>query len=261
MRIALGLEYDGTEFCGWQSQPSGIAVQDALERALSAVADHPIRVTCAGRTDAGVHALGQVVHFDTASSRPLEAWVRGTNTRLPRSISVRWACPTSEEFHARFSAISRRYRYVLLNRGQRPGVFNRRVGWYHRPLNADLMQMAARELIGEHDFTSFRAAECQAKSPVRKLTRLDISREGDVLSFDFEANAFVHHMIRNILGALIVVGTAKHPPSWMVELLNLRNRKLGPPTFAPDGLYLTSVGYDAVWNVPVGAGDTPLVVI
>ena len=261
MRIALCLEYDGREFCGWQSQANGLAVQDALERALTTVADEQIRVICAGRTDAGVHALGQVVHFDTNASRPLEAWVRGTNATLPRSVAVRWAQATSDEFHARFSATSRRYRYLLLNRAQRPGVLNGRVGWYHRPLDVAVMLAAATLLVGEHDFSAFRAAECQAKTPVRHLQRIDITREGDLLSFEFEANAFLHHMIRNILGALVVVGVGKQSPAWVLELLNQRDRTRSPATFAPDGLYLTGVGYDSEWSLPVGAGDTPFVAI
>ena len=256
MRIALGLEYDGRDFCGWQSQASGLSVQDALERALSTVADSPIRVVCAGRTDTGVHALAQVVHFDSSANRPLEAWVRGANATLPRSVAVLWAQPTSDEFHARFSARSRRYRYVLLNRAQRPGLLDKRVGWYHRPLDVALVRGAAQHLIGEHDFSAFRAAECQAKTPVRTLTRLDVGRDGDLIYFDFAANAFLHHMIRNILGALVAVGAGKQPPEWVEELLSKRDRTQSAATFSPDGLYFAGVDYDPVWNLPVGAGKT-----
>jgi tRNA pseudouridine38-40 synthase len=194
MRIALGLEYDGSTFCGWQSQAGGGSVQDALESALSVVADGPIRVVCAGRTDAGVHALAQVVHFDTEAVRPDTAWVRGVNAHLPPSIAIRWAQPVAAEFHARFSARGRRYRYLLLNRGQRPGLMAGRVGWFHRPLDAEAMTRAAGLLLGEHDFSAFRAAECQAKSPVKTLRQAEVRRQGDLLVFDFEASAFLHHM-------------------------------------------------------------------
>ena len=257
VRFALGLEYDGRGFCGWQSQANGLGVQDALERALSTIADADIRVVCAGRTDTGVHASAQVVHFDTKVNRPIEAWVRGANATLPHGVAVLWGKPVAEEFHARFSARARRYRYILLNRPQRPGLLNHRVGWYHRRLDENLMRQAASYLIGEHDFSAFRAAECQAKSPVRVLHSLDISRDGDLLYFEFAANAFLHHMIRNILGALVVVGTARQPPHWVADLLTKRDRTQSAATFAADGLYLSRVDYDAIWNLPVGAGDTP----
>ena len=285
MRIALGLEYDGSGFCGWQSQvgraavggppqdscaaPSGGgaqrrgptkgAVQDAVESALSMVADAPTRVVCAGRTDAGVHALAQVVHFDTEARRPATAWVRGVNAHLPRSVAVRWVQPVSEEFHARFSALGRRYRYLLLNRGERPGLMARRVGWFHRPLDADAMVAAAGLLLGEHDFSAFRSAECQAKSPVKTLRRAEIMRNGDVLVFDFEANAFLHHMVRNIVGALVSVGKGAHPPDWLGELLAGRDRARAAPTFEACGLYLVGVDYDPVWQASVGAGATAIV--
>ncbi len=259
MRFALGLEYDGADFCGWQSQANGRGVQDAVERALATIADASIRVICAGRTDTGVHALAQVVHFDTTVNRPLEAWVRGANATLPPSVAVLWAQPVADEFHARFSARARRYRYVLLNRVQRPGLLAQRVGWYHRPLDVERMRLAANYLIGEHDFSAFRAAECQAKTPVRVMQGLNISRAGDLIYFDFTANAFLHHMIRNILGALIVVGTKRQPPEWLAELLSKRDRTQSAATFAPDGLYLSGVDYDSNWNLPVGAGNTPLI--
>ena len=257
VRFALGLEYDGRGFCGWQSQANGLGVQDALERALSTIADAGIRVVCAGRTDTGVHASAQVVHFDTWANRPIEAWVRGANATLPHGVVVLWAKPVAEEFHARFSARARRYRYILLNRPQRPGLLNHRVGWYHHTLDENLMRQAANYLIGEHDFSAFRAAECQAKSPVRVLHSLDISRDGDLLYFEFAANAFLHHMIRNILGALVVVGTARQPPQWVADLLTKRDRTQSAATFPADGLYLSGVDYDASWNLPVSAGNTP----
>ena len=256
MRIALGLEYDGRDFCGWQSQANGLGVQDALERALSTIADAEIRVICAGRTDTGVHASAQVVHFDTTANRPIDAWVRGTNASLPQAVAVLWAKLVSDEFHARYSARTRRYRYILLNRPQRPGLLNHRVGWYHRALDENLMRQAANYLIGEHDFSAFRAAACQAKSPVRVLRRLDISRSGDLLYFEFAANAFLHHMIRNILGALVMVGSARQTPQWVADLLTQRDRTQSAATFSADGLYLSGVDYDASWNLPVGAGNT-----
>jgi len=256
MRIALGLEYDGSTYCGWQSQAGGGSVQDALESALSVVADGPTRVVCAGRTDAGVHALAQVVHFDTEAARPDTAWVRGVNAHLPSSIAIRWAQPVAAEFHARFSARGRRYRYLLLNRGERPGLMAGRVGWYHRPLGAEAMAQAAGLLLGEHDFSAFRAAECQAKSPVKTLRRAEVRRHGDLLVFDFEANAFLHHMVRNLVGALVYVGKGAHPPAWLGELLAGRDRARAAPTFEASGLYFAGVDYDPAWNLKAGAEAT-----
>ncbi len=258
MRIALGVEYEGSGFCGWQSQAGGGAVQDALEAALSMVADAPTRVVCAGRTDAGVHAIGQVVHFDTDAVRPDTAWVRGVNAHLPASVAVRWAKPVPDDFHARFSARGRRYRYLLLNRGERPGLMAKRVGWFHRPLDADTMRAAAALLLGEHDFSAFRSVECQAKSPVKTLRRADVARHGDLLVFDFEASAFLHHMVRNIVGALVYVGKGAHPPEWLGELLAGRDRARAAPTFEACGLYFAGVDYDPVWQLEVGAGDTAI---
>ncbi len=258
MRIALGVEYEGSGFCGWQSQAGGGAVQDALEAALSMVADAPTRVVCAGRTDAGVHAIGQVVHFDTDAVRPDTAWVRGVNAHLPASVAVRWAKPVPDDFHARFSARGRRYRYLLLNRGERPGLMAKRVGWFHRPLDADAMRAAAALLLGEHDFSAFRSVECQAKSPVKTLRRADVARHGDLLVFDFEASAFLHHMVRNIVGALVYVGKGAHPPEWLGELLAGRDRARAAPTFEACGLYFAGVDYDPVWQLEVGAGDTAI---
>lgn len=256
MRIALGLEYDGSRFCGWQSQTGGGSVQDAFEAALSMVANGPIRVVCAGRTDAGVHALAQVVHFDTEAVRPDTAWVRGVNAHLPASVAVRWAQPVAADFHARFSARGRRYRYLLLNRGERPGLMAGRVGWYHRPLHADAMTQAAGLLLGEHDFSAFRAAECQAKSPVKTLRRAEVRRHGDLLVFDFEASAFLHHMVRNLVGALVYVGKGAHPPAWLGELLAGRDRARAAPTFDASGLYFSGVDYDPAWNLKAGADAT-----
>lgn len=249
-RIALGLEYNGSYFCGWQTQPDACSIQDVLESALRQIAGETLRVASAGRTDAGVHALAQVVHFDTQAQRPLSAWVRGVNALMPASVSVRWAREVTPEFHARYSAQARHYRYLLLNRPTRPGLFAGRVGWFHAPLDLESMQQGARLLIGEHDFTAFRAAECQAKTPVRILTDLSIQRHNDVLIFDLRANAFLHHMVRNIVGTLVYVGNGKHPAQWVADVLASRDRKFAAPTFAPDGLYLSVVEYAAHWGIP-----------
>jgi tRNA pseudouridine38-40 synthase len=252
MKFALGLEYDGAGFTGWQSQPGGKTVQDALEAALSAIAGVPIRVVCAGRTDTGVHATAQVVHFDTDVERPDSAWVRGGNAHLPKAIAVRWAVPVVETFHARFAARARSYRYILLNRPVRPGLLAGKVGWCHRPLDLAAMQTAAACLLGEHDFSSFRASECQAKSPVKTLYRFEIARQGDLVTFDCCANAFLHHMVRNLVGALVHVGMGRQSPAWFAALMAARDRRQGAPTFAPDGLYLAGVDYDNAWALPQG---------
>lgn len=249
MRIALGIEYDGSRFCGWQSQPSGCGVQDALERALSGIAGEAIRVTTAGRTDTGVHALHQVVHFDTQAVRPDTAWVRGANALLPDSVAVLWSRPVDDEFHARFSAVSRRYVYLLFNHPVRPALLSGKAGWFHLPLDVKAMRQGALYLQGEHDFSAFRAAECQAKSPLKQVQRIEISRCGDAILLDFTANAFLHHMVRNLVGSLVYVGKGKHPPGWIGELLEGRDRSLAAPTFAPDGLYLAGIGYDPKWNI------------
>lgn len=250
MRIALCLEYDGSAFHGWQSQTSGDTVQDALQAALSQLAGLPVNVVCAGRTDAGVHATAQVVHFDCTVSRPLSAWVRGANALLPDAVAVRWAHAVPDDFHARFSARGRRYRYVLLNRPQRPALAQRRAGWYHAPLDLAAMQSAAALLLGEHDFSAFRAAECQAKSPIKALREARVRQIGDYLLFDFEASAFLHHMVRNMVGSLVHVGKGCHPPAWIDELLAMRDRRRAAPTFAAAGLYLSGVGYEAQWGLP-----------
>lgn len=262
-RWALGVEYDGQCFHGWQTQgpaphavgerPAGAVlptIQDALENALSQIADMPIQVICAGRTDAGVHATGQVVHLDSTANRPDTAWVRGVNALLPDACAVRWARPVPDDFHARFSATGRHYRYILLNRPERPAVFAGRIGWFHRPLDAALMDEAAQSILGTHDFSAFRAAECQASSPVRTLTEARVVRHGDWLVFDFAANAFLQHMIRNLVGALVHIGKGGAGRSLMTELLAQKDRTLAPPTFMPDGLYLTGVDYDVALGLP-----------
>lgn len=256
MRIALGVEYDGRPFCGWQSQPDGRTVQDRLQQALSQIAGAPIVVTAAGRTDTGVHALEQVVHFDSDAGRPLTAWVRGANALLPESVAVRWAHSVPDEFHARFSAHGRSYRYLLINRATRPAIQAGKAGWFHVPLDLAAMQAAAQCLLGEHDFSAFRAAECQARSPVKHLRQLDIRREGDMIVFDLSADAFLHHMVRNIVGCLVYVGKGKYPPDWLAEVLSSRERRLAAPTFAPDGLYLRRIQYETKWGLPQLPGSS-----
>ena len=250
MRIALGISYLGTADQGWQSQPSGQTVQDRLESALGQFATVPIATLCAGRTDAGVHGLMQVVHFDTDLVREPFSWVRGTNRFLPPDIAVQWAQPVPDAFHARASALARRYTYVLLESPVRPSVDAGRVGWTFRPLDGDALRQGATHLIGEHDFTSFRASACQALSPVKHLTRIDISRRGAYWRFDFEASAFLHHMIRNLVGSLVYIGQGKQPPEWMGQLLRRADRRLAAPTFAAAGLYLVGVDYEAHWGLP-----------
>ncbi|SNR70510.1 tRNA pseudouridine38-40 synthase [Methylobacillus rhizosphaerae] len=250
MRVALGLEYDGAGFCGWQSQPNGLAVQDTLERALADMAGHPVRVAAAGRTDTGVHALCQVVHFDTTTARPQSAWVRGVNTKLPSTVRVLWAQEVDERFHARFDAFQRSYQYWLVNQPVASAVMAGKVGWFHQPLDLDSMQEAIDYLRGQHDFSAFRAAECQARTPVKTMHRATVRAIGSSFVFEFCANAFLHHQVRNMVGALVYIGKGKYPPQFMPELLAQRDRTLSPPTFAPDGLYLAGVSYDAHWGLP-----------
>lgn len=253
MRIALGIEYDGSSFCGWQTQPAGCAAQDKLELALAQIAGERVATVCAGRTDAGVHALAQVVHFDTAVQRPESAWVRGVNALLPSALAVTWAREVSGEFHARYAARARCYRYVLLNHPVRAAADRGRVGWFYLPLNLENMRAAARLLLGEHDFSAFRSSECQARSPVRELRRLDIDRRGDYVIFEICANAFLHHMVRNIIGGLVYVGKGKHPPAWMGRILAGRDRTRAAPTFDAAGLYLVRVDYDMEWGLPLAS--------
>lgn len=249
MRIAIGLEYDGRPFCGWQSQPNGLTVQDALETAIAHLAGHPIRVHAAGRTDTGVHASQQVAHFDTTARRPLNAWVRGVNSFLPKSIAVIWAAQVSDDFHARFSATARYYRYVLLNHPVRSALLEGKAGWFHAPLDLDRMREAASHLMGEQDFSSFRSSECQAASPVKTLKSLEIHQQGHLIYLDISASGFLHHMVRNLMGALIHIGKGAEDPAWMAELLKLKDRTLAPPTFMPDGLYFTGVSYPEAFGI------------
>lgn len=250
MRLALGISYNGQAYQGWQSQLSGLTVQDKLEAALGKFTGHRVSTLCAGRTDAGVHGLMQVVHFDTPLERATSSWVRGTNAFLPRDITVEWAQVMPPEFHCRASALSRRYAYLLLESPVRPSVDAGRVGWVFRPLDLEAMQQAATHLLGEHDFTSFRASACQALSPVKTLQRIDISRRGASWRFEFEANAFLHHMIRNLMGCLLLVGQGKNSPDWVREVLLARDRNAAAPTFSPDGLYFLGPCYAPHWGLP-----------
>jgi tRNA pseudouridine38-40 synthase len=250
MRLALGISYHGQAYEGWQSQPSRRTVQDRLEEALGRFATQPISTLCAGRTDAGVHAMMQVVHFDTPLHREEFSWVRGTNRFLPSDIAVQWARPVPDKFHSRASAIARRYAYIVLESPVRPSVDAGRAGWVFRPLDETAMRQAAAHLIGQHDFSSFRASACQARSPVKTMTRVEVARRGAYWRFDFEADAFLHHMIRNIMGCLLVVGQGQQRPDWIRDVLAARSRDAAAPTFAPDGLYFLGPVYDPKWQLP-----------
>lgn len=250
MKIALGVEYDGSGYLGWQSQRGGGTVQDVLEAALATMAGGPVRVHCAGRTDTGVHALAQVVHFETDADRPDSAWVRGTNAHLPAGVSVLWSVRVSGDFHARFAAQSRRYCYLILNRPVRPALMAGKVGWFYLPLDERQMAAAAAHLVGEHDFSAFRAAECQARSPIRTMAAITVERRGDLIAIELTANAFLHHMVRNIVGALVHVGKGRRPPDWLGELLRGRDRAAAAPTFAAAGLYFSGVDYGPGWQLP-----------
>lgn len=251
MRIALGIEYDGSHYRGWQAQQhDACTVQATLERALSKVADQPIQVICGGRTDAGVHASGQVVHFDTSAERPMRAWMFGANANMPGDVVVRWAQPAAEDFHARFSAQRRAYRYVILNRQVRPALLSHKVSYDYRSLDAARMAAAARHLLGEHDFSSYRAVGCQARNPVRTLHRLDVRREGEFILLDVEANGFLHHMVRNIAGVLMAIGAGEQAVDWSREVLQARDRNVGGVTASPWGLYLVRIDYPEQFGIP-----------
>ncbi len=249
-RVALGVAYDGRRYLGWQSQTGGQTVQDRLEAALGTFAAQPIRVTCAGRTDAGVHALNQVVHFDTDVAREAFSWVRGTNRYLDTDIAVQWCREVSGDFHARNGARGRRYAFLVLESAVRPALEADRCGWVFRTLDADRMARAAQCLIGTHDFSAFRSGECQAHTPIKTLRTLDITRHGAYWRFDFEASAFLHHMVRNIMGCLVAVGSGARDPGWMAEVLASRSRERAAPTFPPDGLYFVGPYYDAGHGIP-----------
>ena len=249
-RWAMGIEYNGARFVGWQSQSKGRTVQQTLEQALGHVANHPVVVLTAGRTDTGVHATGQVVHFDSSSKRTGYQWLRGSNTRLPDDVRVQWAQPVEHDFHARFSALSRRYRFIVFNCPFHSAILSHESSWDYRLLNVDKMQRAADTLIGEHDFSSFRAAGCQAKSAVRTISELQVTAAGKWLWIDIEANAFLQHMVRNIAGVLLAIGAGERPVSWISEVLEARDRARGGKTADPQGLFLTSVAYPQRFLIP-----------
>ena len=249
-RIALGIRYDGSAYHGWQSQNDLTTIQEQVERALSRVANHSVSVTCAGRTDAGVHATSQIIHFNTEAEREDHSWIFGANSNLPMDIRVLWAKPMPHEFHARFSATSRRYRYLIYNHSVRPGILRHFVGWYHQSLDEQSMQEAANYFLGEHDFSAFRGAGCQAKSPVRTIQYFSIRRQRRLLILEVEANAFLLHMVRNMVGSLIAVGCQKQSPAWIKEVLESLDRQQGGLTIAPNGLYLVSVEYPKLFDLP-----------
>jgi tRNA pseudouridine38-40 synthase len=249
-RIAFGLEYDGSRYRGWQSQANAPSVQAVLEPALSSVADHPITLTAAGRTDAGVHAAMQVVHFDAAVDRGERGWILGANTLLPRDISALWARPVPDDFSARYSAQARSYRFIIQNRRSRPALMHERACWVRDPLDAKPMHAAAQALCGEHDFTSFRATECQSRTPMRRLERISVARQGEYVYIDITANAFLHHMVRNIAGTLIAVGSGDKPIEWVADVLAARDRRAAGVTAAAGGLYLVGVRYPVDFKLP-----------
>jgi tRNA pseudouridine38-40 synthase len=250
VRVALGLEYDGARFSGWQTQADGSAIQDAVESALESFIGQPVATICAGRTDAGVHARGQVVHLDSPVQRDPHAWVRGVNRYLPRAVSIRWAREVAGDFHARFSALNRSYEYWILNDPVRSPLHDQRTGWVFQPLDVAAMHAAAQSLLGTHDFSAFRSIECQAASPVRELRRFDVERFDRLVRVRVSANAFLHHMVRNLVGTLVTIGTGRRPPRWAVEVLASRDRAVAAPTFAACGLYLTRVEYDRTFDLP-----------
>lgn len=250
MRVALGLSYRGTSYAGWQSQPGGGTVQDVLESALAAFATVPVRVVCAGRTDAGVHGVNQVVHFDTDLNREAFSWVRGTNRYLPADVAVQWCRSVPDDFHARHRAHGRRYAYLLLESPVRPALEAGAAGWTFRPLDLAAMRAAAEPLIGTHDFSAFRSSECQAASPVKTLRQIAIERRGAYWRFDFEGSAFLHHMVRNIMGCLVAVGQGAKPPAWLQEVLQGRRRDRAAPTFSAAGLYFLGPHYDPRFDIP-----------
>jgi tRNA pseudouridine38-40 synthase len=257
-RLALRLAYDGTGFHGWQTQPSGAAVQDALERALAQVAGRPVATVCAGRTDAGVHALSQVVHFDPGVPRPEGAWVRGVNALLPAGVAVQSLAGVDERFSARYSALRRSYAYLIHRGAQRHPLYATRAGWVFRPLDVARMARAAATLVGEHDFSAFRSSQCQAASPVRTLERIELREHGALLAIDLQANAFLHHMVRNLVGALVWVGLGRRDPDWIPELLASRDRTRAAPTFAAQGLYLSGVEYPPRYAIDSWPPVSPL---
>ncbi len=250
MKFAACIEYDGSPFYGWQRLAHAPTVQEHVEQALSRVAAEPISVVCAGRTDTGVHGIGQIIHFETQAERPVRGWLFGTNSHLPDSIAMRWIQPVDNAFNARFSARARRYRYIILNRQARSALLNKRVCWQHQALDADAMHAAAQVLIGEQDFSSFRAAGCQARHAIREIIALEVTRAGDFIYVDIVANAFLHHMVRNIVGSLLKVGAGERPVAWIAELLALKDRTKAGVTAPAAGLYFVHVDYPAMFGLP-----------
>ena len=250
LKIALGIEYDGNQFYGWQHQPDLRTVQGVLEKAISQIATSAVKVTCAGRTDTGVHGLNQVVHFDVSVDRPLKSWIYGTNSHLPKDVVVKWAKEVPTEFDARFSAISRRYRYIIYNNSIRAAHLRSLFTWHYNQLDAELMHQEAQLLLGKHDFTTFRSSQCQANTAFRTIHDISVSRKGDLIFIDIEANAFLHHMVRNIAGVLMTVGNGRESPGWVKTLLECRDRSKGAETAPPYGLYLYDIFYPESFNIP-----------
>ena len=254
IKIAAAVEYCGLHYAGWQKQKHAGSIQERVERALSKVANHPVEVICAGRTDAGVHALHQVIHFVTEAERQPHAWVLGGNVNMPKDISILWAKPMPEDFHARYSAVERTYQYIILNRSSRPAVLNGLITWERRPLDVERMSLAAKHLVGKHDFTSYRTVACQAKNPVREVRKLCVTRENDSVILEISANAFLHHMVRNIAGVLMAIGRGDQPIDWAERVLVARDREKGGVTAPADGLYLSSVEYPREYDLPASRG-------
>lgn len=253
MKYALGVEYSGTAYCGWQRQPHCESIQQNLETALSFVADHPVELVCAGRTDTGVHAIEQVAHFEANVKRTERAWILGSNCRLPGDIRLKWVVPVTDDFHARFSARSRSYRYIIFNSLVPSAIFHDRSSWEYRPLDHKLMHQCAQILVGEHDFSSFRAAGCQAKSASRNIIEISVSRQGELIYLDISANAFLYHMVRNIAGSLMAVGTGEQDGAWFSEVFQARDRNLADVTAAAAGLYFLQASYEAQFKLPTGS--------
>jgi len=251
MRIALGVEYSGENYCGWQRQKHSPSVQENLEKALSQIADQPIQVFCAGRTDTGVHATNQVIHFEMTGSRPQTAWLRGANNYLPKDISIIWAKEVNDDFHARFSAIYRSYRYIIQNTESPTATLSRKVTWHRRSLNIEMMQQASKYLLGKQDFSSFRASSCQANTSIRTIKYVNVSRVNELVFIDIKANAFLHHMVRNIVGCLLRVGEEREPPGFVKNIIAKKDRTKAPDTASPHGLYLVNVEYPEAFNLPL----------
>lgn len=257
MRVAIGVEYSGARYAGWQRQNGAPSVQAEVERALATVATHPVEIVCAGRTDSGVHALGQVAHFDTEAKRPMRGWVLGANTALPDDVALQWATVVPDDFSARFSATARTYRYLIMNRPTRSPAWHGRATWIYAPLDATAMHDAAQTFVGRHDFSAFRASECQSRVPVRRLDRIDVRRDGEFVVVEVTANAFLHHMVRNLVGTLLEVGDGSRPAAWVADVLASRDRRIAGPTAPADGLYFVRVDYPAGCGVPP-AGAAPV---